>query len=94
MVTSNQPFEQWAEVFGSERPTGTFLNRLIHRCHILEVNGESYRLRQAKELSKRRPPQKQFLNQEQLQNLGKEVLDNSKVSNLFMNQVAHFTFDA
>ena len=57
MVTSNLPFEQWAEVFGSERLTGALLDRLTHRCHILEANGESYRLLQAKKRSKPRRPQ-------------------------------------
>jgi DNA replication protein DnaC len=57
MVTSNLPFEQWTEVFGSERLTGALLDRLTHRCHILEANGESYRLRQAKKRSKPRRPQ-------------------------------------
>jgi DNA replication protein DnaC len=48
MVTSNLPFEHWIEIFGSERLTGALLDRLTHRCHILEANGESFRLRQAK----------------------------------------------
>ena len=56
MVTSNLPFEEWTEVFGSERLAGALLDRLTHRCHILEANGESYRLRQAKKRSKRRSP--------------------------------------
>jgi DNA replication protein DnaC len=59
MVTSNLPFEEWTEVFGSERLTGALLDRLTHRCHILEANGESYRLRQAKKRSKRRPQRNQ-----------------------------------
>ena len=54
MVTSNLPFEQWVETFGSERLTGALLDRLTHRCHILEANGESYRLRQAKKRSGRK----------------------------------------
>lgn len=35
-------------VMGSERPTGALLDRLTHRVHILEANGESYRLKEAK----------------------------------------------
>jgi|TARA_B100002003_G_scaffold206789_1_gene200762 DNA replication protein DnaC len=57
MLTTNLAFEEWTETFGSERLTGALLDRLTHRCHILEANGESYRLRQAKKRSKRRPPQ-------------------------------------
>ena len=48
MVTTNLPFEQWAEVLGSERLTGATLDRLTHRCQIIETKGESYRLRDAK----------------------------------------------
>lgn len=52
IVTTNLPFENWTEVLGSERLTGATLDRLTHRCHIIEMTGESYRLRDAK---KRRP---------------------------------------
>jgi len=48
VVTTNLPFEQWVEVLGSERLTGALLDRLTHRVHILEANGESYRLANAK----------------------------------------------
>jgi DNA replication protein DnaC len=54
MVTSNLPFEEWTEIFGSERLTGALLDRLTHRCHIIEANGESYRLKQAKKRSNRK----------------------------------------
>ena len=45
LVTSNLPFDEWTEVFGSERLTGALLDRLTHHVHILEMNGESYRLK-------------------------------------------------
>jgi DNA replication protein DnaC len=48
IVTSNLPFENWVEVLGNERLTGALLDRLTHRIHILEANGESYRLKDAK----------------------------------------------
>jgi DNA replication protein DnaC len=48
IVTTNLPFEQWTEVLGSERLTGAVLDRLTHRCHILESTGESYRLQDAR----------------------------------------------
>jgi len=44
-MTTNLPFEAWPEVCGSEWLTGAVLDRLTHRVHILEANGESYRLR-------------------------------------------------
>lgn len=48
MITTNLPFDRWVEVLGSERLTGAVLDRLTHRCHIIECNGESYRLKDAK----------------------------------------------
>jgi DNA replication protein DnaC len=54
IVTTNLPFENWTEVLGSERLTGAMLDRLTHRVHILEANGESYRLADAKRRLKRK----------------------------------------
>jgi DNA replication protein DnaC len=54
LVTSNLPFQEWTEVFGSERLTGALLDRLTHHVHILEMNGDSYRLKQSRR--KRTPP--------------------------------------
>jgi DNA replication protein DnaC len=48
MITSNLPFDEWTEVFGSERLTGALLDRLTHHVNILEMNGESYRLAQSR----------------------------------------------
>ena len=45
IVTSNLPFDEWTGVFGAERLTGALLDRLTHHVHILELNGESYRLK-------------------------------------------------
>ena len=47
IITSNLPFDEWTEVFGSERLTGAILDRLTHHVHILEMNGEIYRLNQS-----------------------------------------------
>jgi DNA replication protein DnaC len=48
MVTSNLPFQEWTEILGSERLTGALLDRLTHHVHILEMNGDSYRLKQSR----------------------------------------------
>ena len=56
IVTSNLPFEEWTSVFGSERLTGALLDRLTHHVHILEMNGESYRLNQSKRRLRRPKP--------------------------------------
>ena len=45
VVTTNLPFDEWTEVFGSERLIGALLDRLTHHVHILERNGHSYRLK-------------------------------------------------
>jgi len=54
IVTTNLPFESWTEVLGSERLTGATLDRLTHRCRIIETKGESYRLQDAKARTRRR----------------------------------------
>ncbi len=48
LITSNLPFEEWTETFGTERPTGALPDRLTHHVNILEMNGESYRLNQGR----------------------------------------------
>ena len=48
LVTSNLPFQEWTEILGSERLTGALLDRLTHHVNILEMNGDSYRLKQSK----------------------------------------------
>jgi len=48
IVTSNLPFNEWTGIFGSERLTGALLDRLTHHVHILEMNGDSFRLKHSK----------------------------------------------
>lgn len=48
LITSNLPFDDWTETFGTERPTGALLDRLTHHVNILEMNRESYRLAQSR----------------------------------------------
>ena len=55
MITSNLPFDEWTETFGTERLTGALLDRLTHHVHILEMNGESYRLNQSRKAKKAKP---------------------------------------
>ena len=52
LVTSNLPFDEWTEVFGSQRLTGALLDRLTHRVHILEMNGDSYRLKHSRKTNR------------------------------------------
>ena len=55
ILTTNLPFEHWTEVLGNERLTGAALDRLTHRCTILETAGESYRLQDAKRRRRSEP---------------------------------------
>jgi DNA replication protein DnaC len=47
LVTSNLAFSEWGQVFQGERMTAALLDRLTHRCHIFEMNGESFRFRES-----------------------------------------------
>ena len=53
IITSNLPFDEWNITFGEERLTGALLDRLTHHVHILEMNGQSYRLAQSRSKRKR-----------------------------------------
>jgi DNA replication protein DnaC len=58
LVTSNLPFGDWVQVFQGERMTPALLDRLTHRCHIFEMNGESYRFRESMKAKKATKPSK------------------------------------
>jgi DNA replication protein DnaC len=62
LVTTNLAFADWGKVFGNALSVGPLLDRLTHRCHIVEFKGESYRFRQSLE------------RQHQLAALGREAL--------------------
>jgi DNA replication protein DnaC len=52
MITSNLPFGEWGQIFQGERMTAALLDRFTHRCHIFEMNGESFRFRESTKLAK------------------------------------------
>ena len=54
LITTNKPFSEWAEVFSSAACVVTLVDRLIHRSEIVHLDGESYRLREAKEQAAKR----------------------------------------
>jgi len=47
LVTTNLDFASWTDVFGDARLTGALLDRLTHRCHIVEFQGDSYRFKES-----------------------------------------------
>jgi DNA replication protein DnaC len=57
LITSNLAFGEWGQVFQGERMTAALLDRLTHRCHIFEMNGESYRFKESMK-AKKDPPKK------------------------------------
>jgi DNA replication protein DnaC len=52
LVTSNLPFSEWNQVFQGERMTAALLDRLTHRCHVFQMNGESYRFKESVKTSR------------------------------------------
>jgi DNA replication protein DnaC len=57
LLTTNLPFSEWNQIFQGERMTAALLDRLTHRCHIFEMNGESYRFRESMKTRKNRKPE-------------------------------------
>ena len=53
VLTSNKPFEEWGEVFGDEVMAAALLDRLLHHCHIVNIRGNSYRMREHRALASR-----------------------------------------
>jgi len=50
ILTSNKSFDEWGEVFGDDVMAGALIDRLVHHCHIVNIRGNSYRMRQHSEL--------------------------------------------
>jgi DNA replication protein DnaC len=47
IITSNLEFDEWNSVFGTQKLTAALLDRVTHRCHIVNANGESYRFKES-----------------------------------------------
>jgi DNA replication protein DnaC len=45
LLTSNKAFSEWAQVFGDEVLATAILDRLLHHCEVIAINGPSYRLK-------------------------------------------------
>jgi DNA replication protein DnaC len=50
IFTSNKSFEEWGELFGDEVMAAALIDRVLHHCHIINIRGNSYRMRQHTEL--------------------------------------------
>ena len=49
LVTTNKPFAQWHEVFPNAACVVSLIDRLVHRCEVVAIQGQSYRLKEAQE---------------------------------------------
>jgi DNA replication protein DnaC len=51
VLTSNKGFDEWGEILGDEVMAAALIDRLVHHCHIVNIRGNSYRMRQHAELA-------------------------------------------
>jgi DNA replication protein DnaC len=56
VLTSNKSFEEWGEIFGDEVMAAALIDRLLHHCHIVNIRGNSYRMRHHADLWSQRMP--------------------------------------
>jgi len=54
VFTSNKTFSQWNEVFADITIASAILDRVLHHCTVINIKGESYRLKERKELMKQK----------------------------------------
>jgi DNA replication protein DnaC len=55
IITTNLEFKDWTNVFGTQQLTNALLDRLIHRCQIIQANGESFRFKDSMKRKKPKP---------------------------------------
>jgi DNA replication protein DnaC len=54
LLTTNKPFAEWGEIFPNAACVVTLVDRLVHRAEIIPIEGDSYRLKEAKERAARK----------------------------------------
>lgn len=54
LITTNKPFAEWGEVFPNATTVVTIVDRLVHRCELVTLDGDSYRLKESRESAKKR----------------------------------------
>jgi DNA replication protein DnaC len=52
VLTSNKGFEDWGDIFGDDVMASALIDRLVHHCHIVNIRGNSYRMREHRELQR------------------------------------------
>jgi len=54
VFTSNKTFSQWNEVFAGVTIASAILDRVLHHCAVINIKGESYRLKERKEFMRQK----------------------------------------
>jgi len=58
IVTTNKPFKEWSDVFPNAACVVSLVDRLVHRAEVISIEGESYRLKEARERNEARARQR------------------------------------
>jgi DNA replication protein DnaC len=58
VLSTNKPFGEWSTVFPHAACVVTLVDRLLHRAEVINIEGDSYRLKEAKERSRSRKPKR------------------------------------
>lgn len=53
IITTNLSFDRWSEIFGDPVLTAALVDRITHKAHLINMNGESYRVRETREINKK-----------------------------------------
>jgi DNA replication protein DnaC len=64
ILTSNKPFKEWGQVFGDEVVASAILDRLLHHCTVVNIKGESYRIKDRKRVGLMQKEREEKQNQE------------------------------
>jgi len=54
IITTNRPFAEWSEVFPNAACVVSLVDRLVHRAEVIPIEGESYRVKEARERAEQR----------------------------------------
>ncbi len=58
LITTNRPFVDWREVFPNAACVVSLVDRLVHNAEVIAIDGESYRLKEARERAEKRERQR------------------------------------
>jgi DNA replication protein DnaC len=48
IITSNKTFDEWGNIFWDQILATAILDRIVHHCHLIPINGDSYRMKEQK----------------------------------------------